>query len=542
MNHSTSETVEKLRVDERIMVSAGFLITSVMMTCLLACLVQIGELAAPGWNGTYLILVGFLVALESLYSHRLLYHLNFTDPKFIIYRLTEWVIILVLLKIIQLINSGLEGGLAEMFSWQRDFFLNFFTNETIFGLISIAIAWVISGKFALELIPLEANQHILRLEIESGLYDDRSAIRQRLGNLIMLVGGGMVVITALLRNSIVSNWFELPSMRASVGYTILYFFLGLVLLSLTQYNLLRAQWFRDALPVRKDIAGRWLLYSLLFLFILALIARLLPTNYSINLLSVLQYLFYVIVSILNLIITLLILPILWVIALLASLFGGESEITRAPMVPSMSDINALVPSESIPWWELVKSIFFWVALLGIVGFSIVYFFRENRELWRKMKAMPLLSAVMRFFDWFWSLLRGMNRRIIEVIDAGWARLRSRRAEFELVRPWQYRNPHRLHPRERVRFYYLAMVRRGSEQGHRRQPAQTPLEYSKQLAERLDSGISTDVSSSADHPFSTDIRMMTDKFIHARYSQQEITEFDASLVQRAWQNVRRAFRR
>ena len=264
MNHSTSETVEKLRVDERIMVSAGFLITSVMMTCLVAGFVQIGELAAPGWNGTYLILVGFLVALESLYSHRLLYHLYFTDPKFIIYRLAEWVIILVLLKTIQLINSGLEGGLAEMLSWQRDFFLNFFTNETVFGLISIAIAWVISGKFALELIPLEANQHILRLEIESGLYEDRSAIRQRLGNLIMLVGGGMVVITALLRNSIVSNWFELPSMRASVGYTILYFFLGLVLLSLTQYNLLRAQWFRDSLPVRKDIAGRWLLYSLLF--------------------------------------------------------------------------------------------------------------------------------------------------------------------------------------------------------------------------------------------------------------------------------------
>ena len=160
MNTFETDSTGKLRIDERLIVSAGILITSAMMACVAASFVQMGELAATGWRGSYLILLSFLVALEAIYSQRLLYHFYFTDPKLVIYRLTEWVVIIVVLKISQLLNRGVENLLVELAGWQKDFVSDFFTDETIFGLVVLIIVWYFSGRFAHELIPLDADQRV----------------------------------------------------------------------------------------------------------------------------------------------------------------------------------------------------------------------------------------------------------------------------------------------------------------------------------------------------------------------------------------------
>jgi hypothetical protein len=43
---------------------------------------------------------------------------------------------------------------------------------------------------------------------------------------------------------------------------------------------------------------------------------------------------------------------------------------------------------------------------------------------------------------------------------------------------------KLSPRQQVQFYYLAMLRRGSEHGHARQPTQTPYEYARALENQI----------------------------------------------------------
>ena len=357
------EVSEPLRIDERLVVLAGFLISAGMMACLAASLTWFGELIVAGWDGTYLIVLSFLVALKSLYSHRLLRSQFFTDPVWVSYRVSEWVVILVVLKGVQILDAGSMGIYQEILSWQNNFAQNFFNNETAFGVITLLIVWVASGRFADELVALEANERVLRQEMETGIYEDRGAIRKRLANLILIIGGGMVVLTALQHTNLLENWFDQPLMRASVVNTIFYFILALVLLSLTNFNLVRASWFRDQIIVHKNIAGRWLLYSAVFILALALIARLLPTNYSIGLLTILNYLLFAVLALLNFLVTLLILPVVLLFGWLMSfLINQEGPETGAPLPPTMPESLVFSQNQPVPWVELIKSI----SLLGCI--------------------------------------------------------------------------------------------------------------------------------------------------------------------------------
>jgi hypothetical protein len=501
----------------------------------------------PGWNGAYLVVLAFMVALESMYSHRLLRSMYITDPQWLGYRLSEWVVILVALKVTQVINTGGRYILSDLQAWQQNF-SNFFDNETIFGLVTLLIVWGVGGRIADELIDLEANPSVLQQEIDSGIHEDRGAIRGRLANMILMVGMGMVILTALLRFDKLADWIDQPPLRAGVYNILLYFFLGLVLLSLTQFNLLRARWFRDALPVHKEIAGRWILYSAFFILAVALIAALLPTGYSIGLLAVLNYLFFIALAIINLLITLLLLPLLWLYSLLSGLFRKGTEGAPPLELPAIENMPGPSPAAPVPWWELLKSIVFWLVFLGVIAFAVSYYFRENRELWEQIRRMPFFAALARFFDWLGRWLGRVNRQVGTAVQAGLERLRTRRKAVAAARTWRFVNPRRLSPRERVRFYYLAMVRRGGECGYRRHPAQTPFEYSRSLSEAigaLDSlptkplDGSTETQAGEREALSRAIVVMTDTFVEARYSQHEITSQDAGLVQRAWARLRHA---
>jgi hypothetical protein len=84
----------------------------------------------------------------------------------------------------------------------------------------------------------------------------------------------------------------------------------------------------------------------------------------------------------------------------------------------------------------------------------------------------------------------------------------------------------LDPRRQIYFYYLAMIRRGSEQGIPRQPSQTPAEYAARLEKELPDA-------------SQDIDSITDAFIEARYSRREMNTQRASFVKEIWGRIRRA---
>jgi hypothetical protein len=95
-------------------------------------------------------------------------------------------------------------------------------------------------------------------------------------------------------------------------------------------------------------------------------------------------------------------------------------------------------------------------------------------------------------------------------------------------PRRWINPRKLSPRQQVQFYYLAMLRRGGEHGHARQPTQTPYEYARTLESQIPE-------------IDQDVEGITDEFVKARYSRHDIPPEHVGLVRRYWERIKRALR-
>lgn len=558
MLDKTAESKMTPQPKERLTVLASYFLASAMLTCLAVSLVQFGEAYAPGWDGTYLVALSFFLALEALYSHRLLRNLVFSDPQAVAYRAAELVVIMVGLKVAYYVARGPGLLVGDLSLWREDFWNNFFTDEYLFGLFTAALVWFISTRMGASLVLLEFDERVLMIEAQTGIYESRSEIRWNLANDILGVGVILIVLSAFLRFEPFTAWADLQPLRQGAYNALVYFFLALVLLSITQFNIMRSRWFRDSLPVHPLVTRRWLWYSLVFILGVAILAGVLPTGYSVGLLGVLNYLLFAILAILNLLVTILLTPLFLLIHLLASLFGTP-EAQPAPQVeiPQFIPQPAAAASEPLVWWELLKSILFWLVLWGVVGYSIYYYLREHSGLAEKLRKTPLFPYLARFWAWLSAWWGGLNRQVAAAVDAGLARLRARRERAAQARPWRYLSLRGLSARERVIFYYIAMVRRGSERGLARQPSQTPYEYSRGLAQAVapppgaipDDGAGLVMDGAQVEPAALDdaglagpITAITDKFVEARYSLHPVTGQDVGLVQHYWQRIRRALRR
>jgi len=115
-----------------------------------------------------------------------------------------------------------------------------------------------------------------------------------------------------------------------------------------------------------------------------------------------------------------------------------------------------------------------------------------------------------------------------MVGAGVHRLRAFISRSSSQEAWNFVNLRRLSARQRVFFFYLALVRRGGEAGLARKPSQTPNEYAQFLDKSL-----PEVSDSVDS--------MTESFMEARYSKHLIEPKQASLVQAYWERIRQALR-
>jgi len=87
---------------------------------------------------------------------------------------------------------------------------------------------------------------------------------------------------------------------------------------------------------------------------------------------------------------------------------------------------------------------------------------------------------------------------------------------------------RLPARQKVLFFYLAMVRRAGEAGLPRKENQTPYEYGQALAASL-----SEAKEGVDR--------MTEAFIEARYSRHDIPNQTARQAQSVWETIRRVLK-
>ena len=538
---------KRLKQREPLFNLATSLIVAGMLACIAISLVQLGQVVVREWQGGYLVGYAFLVALEAMYSRRAIRGRNFGESDWLLYRVTEWIVLLVGLKLAYYVQSGVGALIHDLPLWLSDFGVYFLSNEYGIGLLITILVWGLAWYVEGELEILEIDEDVVRAEVESRIYAPRGEARQRLINAMLTPGLLMVFLAALLRSDLIASWSEQAEMRAGVANLLSYFLLFLVLLSLTQFSIQRAEWMHEGLPIRGEVIRRWLGYSFALILFLAVISGLLPTGYSVGPLAILNYLFFLAAFIINMVGLLLVTPFLFLIGWLMELFGSQPEGAPPPMTVPQAPIVPGSQNAPLPWLELLKTILFLSILLGLVIFSIIYYMRERKDLLYGLKRLRFYHLLARGWAWLVSLLGGAKRQIMATMEAGMERIREVAMRRPKQTPSNYLNLRRLSPRQRVIFYYLAMVRRGGESGLARRSAQTPYEYSLSLRQYLDQTpipaedqeIGEDQTS---QEVGEDIRSLTDRFVEARYSLHTVSQTDVGLVQRCWERIRKALQR
>jgi hypothetical protein len=515
---------------------ASFLLISLMMACVVSTLLIVIQLIYPGLQAGFIVPLSILIGLEASFSQRSLRNRSFPDSRWIAHRITEFIVIIVLLRLSVYWINGFSQFWVDLQAWPDRFWDSMVTLDTLIILGMGFFAWGASNILAEDVLQLEIDEHRLNIEMLGVEVEDRSQAQLRLRDGVMFIGCGMIIATAIIR--IAGRSDQAPDAVIQTTYlnVVIYFLLALVLFSLTQFSVLRVNWLVQRIRIHSGIAGRWFLYSLGFIGLLALIAIALPTRYSVGLLDTLSYIFYWLLNALRVLISIILLPIIIFINWLMSLFRSPKSEPTSPPIP-LPNIAINPVSFQADWLEVVKSIGFWAIVISLVGYALYTSLSENKWLIHNIRRIPIFGLIADVIHRFMAWIRRVNHKLAITIESSLERYRHHPEVDKEPRLWRFTSPRRMTPRERVVFFYLVMLRRGGEAGLPISPGQTPREYSDRLASVLSGGEAKTNSSGLN--VAGEIESLTDEFLEARYSQHPITNDHANRAKILWYQIRQA---
>jgi hypothetical protein len=328
--------------------------------------------------------------------------------------------------------------------------------------------------------------------------------RKRLANRYFLGGAVLLIFAALSRVNLMSVLeMENPRLTRPIASALLYFLLGLVMLSQIQFARLSSLWRREKVTVAQHLNTTWVRYSLLFLALAAAIAFVLPTGYTIGLLDLVSMLFFA----LSYLATFIYLLILWPFGLLFSLLMGKPTQMEAPTMERPSFLPETPPpvDDGNPLWALLRSIAFWVVLLVTAIYLVRSYIRDRPELMQTLRGFAPLQWLAQAWRAMRRWLRRTGQRVQESGQALIQRLRRGQSTDKTTQ----RRAGGAGLREQIFYHYLDTLDQAKEQGYPRRGTETPHEYRRTLEPHL--------------PESQEaMGNLTEIFVEARYTDHEIT--------------------
>jgi hypothetical protein len=213
------------------------------------------------------------------------------------------------------------------------------------------------------------------------------------------------------------------------------------------------------------------------------------------------------------------------------LLRGEPVGAVAPP-PALPTIPPVAPSAPVPAnevWTLIRSLVLWVAVLAIIVFAFIQFVRQHGALGEALRHSRLANWLLLAWQWLYRNASQTGESLSRAIEAGWRNIASRLDARRTPGAGALLHLRALDPRRQIYFYYLAMIRRGGEQGLPRRSSQTPAEYAAALEKALPE-------------VGDDIGSITESFVEARYSRLEMDTPKANFVRQTWARIRRAMQR
>jgi hypothetical protein len=178
--------------------------------------------------------------------------------------------------------------------------------------------------------------------------------------------------------------------------------------------------------------------------------------------------------------------------------------------------------------EALKSLIFWLLALAIVVYFVRIYFNDHPELRQWLKGFKPVKLLADFLKRIWEQLRGLARSGLEALPKRIRMLGEGDMGSIPAGGWNWFGLRNLSPRDQIVRYYLNILRRAEKEGLPRRRHQTPNEYQPDLSQ-------------ATPTVEPEVKALTDAFVRARYSRQEIEKAQAVSVRGYWQQIRRALR-
>lgn len=531
---------ERLAVTGRSRIAAPLMIATLMTALLMGPIVLLRLLAPrPAWR--FLPPVVFLIVLESVYTTRWLRHPNRRQLNGPLYRLAE---ITVIATVLRLLTWALGGGVPGWEAWRTYYLspLQFFDVVYAGYLAAGVFAWERGSTFGslfnrLALSHAEVAFYSLPQKEQRERGDDRPVDRERpsiFANLARswLNGGFVLAILAALTTVDLPSLVESDTVR-NVGRLglqpdmllslLVYFLLGLWMLSYGRLIMMQARWAADGIRAGKEMARRWLRSSLALVLGAALVAAFLPIGSTFAISLVLNAIVQLALVFMQFLFLLFALIPVFLLSLLGLAAPGGEEAAPPPIAPTPQPATGSPLDETT---ALVLGGIFWFVVAAVAAVALFFFLRERNY---PLQSSSVRSWWRKLIAWLRTLWRGASGRAAALRRAVRVRLPARRKEGEEGGlPWRFIRVGSLPPRERVRYFYLSIVRRAGEKGVERMKSETPDEYAHDLKHEWPGA-------------EGEIEALTGAFLEARYSRRDFDEEDVNPVKRAWKEVRATVR-
>ncbi len=510
----------------------------------------IARIVTPDQPWLGLMPLCFLAALEGTYTAAWLNNPDSHGVDRGIYRVTELLLLLVVARIYSWVLFG--GGIPTPVE-MRLFLTAPMSILTTAGFVTTAfvtlIAWWLGVTFGrifarLDVSVYELNFYTLSPAEQKAKADDRpiQIARDTLQNQYLstwlYLGMVMILLAALSTFEVnqlaaVNSLFDIVRLGltpAMLFALMVYFLAGLWLLSHARLLRMNARWLIDGVAKEADLERGWQRSALLVVLTIALVAAFLPIGSTLAISQILQIglagLGYLISRIFALF-AFLFASVLMALTQNASDFQPE----HPPVVPTpVPTPIAAPPPTPDPFLTMVMTSAFWAIMVALVVASFLFFLRERGYRFNAQQARAQVRTVTDWLREKWLLLTGRARRSRRALAARW---RAARAAPPPPAPTGPARPRfirlgALSPRDQVRYYYLALVRRAGERGVARRDSQTPLEFGRTLTETWPEA-------------GEDLSALTDAFLAARYSPQPVERTAAGAIRERWNRVKARLR-
>lgn len=500
------------------------LLLTIMIMCFNISLVNLVRLFNPAWRGTYFLIGMLLVTVEAIYSYRILKLYRSRDTSIWRYRTAEWVVLILILKTLSYANKPMAFIVADLQAmWQNP--LNVVSLEFYVMLLLALGIWTAATN---TIADFEALYDPFTLRTGTSAPLERLATRFFWGGILLVLISGVSQLIVKFGLSSLTD-FQRPTLGGIIINVLVYFALGLVLLSQANLARLMLRWRVQRIEFSPGLVKQWAKYGFIFLGLITFVIFFLPTGYTMGFLTSAGVVLGIVINVLALLVQLLLFLILLPFILLLSLFGNTPRNPINISLQPSSVMDAAAGGASVPWWEALRSLIFWLLALAIVWYLVKVYLSERPELLQLLKRFKSINLIVILFKQLWQWLTGVARTGLEMMSERIKLPGQAGDTTPFARGWNWFGlMRRLSARERILYYYLNILKRVEKLGPARQAHQTPYEYEPDLGQTVPEA-------------RTEVHELTDVFVRARYSREGFSEKQATSVKRQWQRIRQALR-